>query len=64
MNFLKRFAEGFAFAAVIIVAFLIPATAIVLASGFVGAAYGPLAMFATYLVGICATVGTAVAIID
>lgn len=64
MNFLKRFAKGFAFAAVIIVAFGIPTTALVLASVFVGSVYGPAAMFATYLVGICATIGAAFAILD
>lgn len=64
MDFLKQFAIGFVFTGALLIAFGVPATAIVAAAFFVGETYGPLAAAATYFVGICAALAAAFAIID
>lgn len=60
MNFLKRFAEVFALA----MAFAVFVFAAMIAAGFAGAAYGPLAAIATGIVGFCAIISAAVALVD
>lgn len=64
MNFLTKFAAGFAFAAVTFIGFGIPVLGILYAAAVVGNAYGPLAAAAVIFTGLCAVVGVCAAIFD
>lgn len=64
MNFLKRFAVGFAFAVFTLIIFGVPVMGLLLAAAYLGLTYGPVASIATLLLGICAMVGVFVAAFD
>lgn len=64
MSFLKRFAEGFAFTAFVLIAIVAPVIGLFFVAAHISIAYGPTASMATLFFGICALVGVAAAVFD
>ena len=64
MSFLKRFAEGFAFTAFLLIAFGVPAIGLLFVAAHIGISYGTTASIATLFFGMCALVGVAAAAFD